>query len=78
MITLYLMSFKKSQIVLIEPESHNPPLAVLSRLSSIRFLALRFYQKKLDDHNDVLSQKNHITKLLQSIPKEQYTKTFVK
>ena len=39
------------------------------------FLAI---QKNLDDHNDVESQKNHITKLLQSIPKEQYKKTFDK
>ena len=48
------------------------------RLSSIRFLAIRLNQKKLDDHNDVERQKTHITKLLQSIPKEQYKKTFDK
>ena len=55
------MSLKTSQDLLIEPESQ---LIVLARLSSIRILAIK----------DVESQKNHITKLLQSIPKEQYKK----
>ena len=33
-----------------------------------------FYLRQLNDYNDVESQKNHITKLLQSIPKKQYKK----
>ena len=42
------------------------------------FWLLDLIKKNLDDQNDVNSQKNHITKLLQSKRKEQYKKTFDK
>ena len=42
------------------------------------FWLLDLIKKSFDNHNDVESQKNHITKLLQSIPIEQHKKRFDK
>ena len=55
---------------------HHPPYSL--DLAPSDFWLFDLIQKNSDDHNDVESQKNRITKLLQSIPKEQYKKTFNK
>ena len=56
--------------------SRHPPYS--PDLAPSDFWLFDLIKKNLDDFTDVESQKKHITKLLRSIPKEEYKKTFDK
>jgi len=59
-------------ITIIRHPPYSPDLAPSD------FWLFDLIKKNLDDFTDVESQKKHITKLLRSIPKEEYKKTFDK
>ncbi|XP_004206904.1 histone-lysine N-methyltransferase SETMAR-like [Hydra vulgaris] len=54
----------------------NPPYS--PDLAPSDYWLFELIKKNLDDDTDIESQKNRITKLLESIPKEEYKKTFHK
>ena len=58
----------RAGITIIRKPPYSPDLAPSD------FWLFNLIKKNLDDRNDVESQKNHITKLLQSILKEQHNK----
>jgi len=63
---------KDSGLTLIRHPPYSPDLAPSD------FWLFDRIKSHLDDHTDVESQKRQITKLLRSIPKEEYKKTFDK
>ena len=66
--TYTAVCLNRAGIRIIRHPPYSPDLAPSD------FWLFDLIKKYLDDHNDVESQKNHITKLLQSIAKELYKK----
>jgi histone-lysine N-methyltransferase SETMAR len=64
-VTEYL---KKAGITIIRHPPYSPDLALSN------FWLFDRIKQKLDDHQDVESQKSQITKILKNIPKEDYKK----